>query len=136
MSRNNNDDDWIFWAIAFAIGLLALLIWQFSEFFGLDFSTGSKVFFQLFLFVLGLGAVIKFGSPYGPVNFGNTWPIFLGWFWVCWWPALAYWAGKEIPSFLDPDTTKVWWNAWYTRWGVLSLLVGGGYTVRHVFSED
>jgi hypothetical protein len=131
MSRNGNDDSWIAVAIVLVIAVCALAVWQFSTTFGLDMRTGASVLVGLVLLAVATGICWKFGDDFPlPVDLATVWPILLGLLWVCWWPALDYWAAQQYPSFFQSDVVDVWWSAWYTKLGGLIALIGGGFGLK------
>lgn len=130
---NNNDDGSFYALMAFLIfGGIAFVIWKFGQTFGLDFATSASVLGRLVVVGIAVVAALYFGSDsYGIgeyIGFSKIWPLLLGAFWWCGWPALDYKAAQLVPSFL-PDAS-VWWDEWYTKWGVLLGLVGGGYALK------
>ncbi|HMW86491.1 MULTISPECIES: hypothetical protein [Betaproteobacteria] len=134
---NRSDDSWVGVVILVLAGLCAYGVWQFSNTFGLDMATGFSVIGRLVVFAVLAGAALYSSNSYSWDMFrlGNTWPLLLGVFWVCWWPALDFWAAKEIPSFMNPESASVWWDAWYTKWGGLVGIVGIGYLVKKMLDD-
>jgi len=118
---NRNDGDWALFVVILGGGFVLFCVWWFSTTFGLDMSTGALKFFD---------------DYYDTFRFGNVWPVLLGLVWCAWWPALDYWAahaGYRL-SLYDEDVT-VWWNAWYTEFGVLVALIGGGFLAKKLVSD-
>jgi hypothetical protein len=76
------------------------------------------------------GLSLRFGHEIEIISFGTVWPILLATFWIVWWPPLDYWAAKEFSSFMRMEDKELWWNAWYTKWGVLAAILGGGYGLK------
>ncbi len=133
-TRSSSDDSWIVWVVIAILGVGAYVVWQFSTFFGLDINTGGSVLLRM----VGLAGLIagswKLGDDIDLFRLGNVWPILLGLLWGCWWPALDYWAAQQMPSFLQEEAT-VWWDAWYTQWGVLVAIIGVGYLIRKICDD-
>ncbi|MFL9999238.1 hypothetical protein PQR34_45035 [Paraburkholderia sediminicola] len=136
-NRNNGDDGTlVLLAIIVIGGGIAFAVWQFSTLFGLDMSTGGSVMGRL----VGVAVLAilswKFGDDFDVVRLGNIWPILLGLAWASWWPGLDYWAAHAEPHFsLSDEDVTVWWNAWYTEFGVLAAFIGGGYLIKKMSSD-
>jgi hypothetical protein len=137
MNQRTNQDDlnWIPLSAVVIVAIAAYVVWQFATTFGLDMSTGAAVVGRLVALGLAVGISWKFGDDFPPFHLANIWPVHLGLFWVCWWPAIHFWAMKDYPAFYSPQDASVWWDAWYTRIAGLIFLVGGGYSVRTVFQN-
>lgn len=133
MSNNNNDDSWILLVIGAIVAAIAFVVWQFATFFGLDMSTGGAVFARLVALVVITGVSWKFGEAFSPIHLRNIWPILVALLWCCWWPALDFWASQQHPSFFNPEEVSVWWAAWYTKLGVLVVIIGAGYIGKKLF---
>lgn len=123
------------------IGVVALIgfsiVVYFSKTFNLVLQTSLQVIINLIFLSVAIFCSLKFGDEFPFIKFGKIWPIFLGWLWVCFWPALEYWAHIGMPTFYDPTLWKtVWWNEWYGRWGVLLGLVAGGYGVKYLLDDN
>ena len=135
--NNRNGDDWALFVVILGGGFVLFCVWWFSTTFGLDISTGGKVMGLLVIpIVLGAVSLKFFDGYYDTLRFGNVWPILLGLVWCAWWPALDYWAahsGYRL-SLYDEDVT-VWWNAWYTEFGVLAAILGGGFLAKKLGSD-
>jgi hypothetical protein len=137
-NRNNGGDGGalILLAIIAVVGVIAYVVWQFSTLVGLDMSTGASVMGRLV--VVAILAILswKFGRDIEFFRLGNVWPILLGLAWFSWWPGLDYWAIHTEPRFslYDEDVT-VWWNAWYTEFGLFFAFIGGGYLGKKLFSN-
>jgi hypothetical protein len=135
-TQNRSDDSWILLVAILVFGGIAFAVWQFSTLFGLDMSTGASVMFRLMLVAALAAGSWKFGDDVDLIRLGNVWPVLLGLVWVAWWPALDYWAahaGYRL-SLSDEDVT-VWWNAWYTEFGVLVAIIGGGFLTKKLVSD-
>lgn len=128
----SNDTQWIPYAALGAIALGAYVVWQFSELARLDMNTGAAVLSGFLVVSLATAFCWKFGDDFPVLRLGNVWPVLLGALWMCWWPALDFWATKAYPDFYRPSSV-VWWSAWYTKLGGLLLLIGGGYGLKAVF---
>ena len=55
--------------------------------------------------------------------------------WLCWWPALDFWAAKDLPALLVREEFLPWWAAWYVRWGVLLGIAGLGYLLKKLLGR-
>lgn len=134
LSNSKNDDAGLYAALVILLfGAIAAGIWKFGQTFGLDFSTSVSVLGRLVVVGLLVAASMYFGADaYGAgqyIGFSKVWPLLLAALWWCCWPALDYRASQFLPSFL-PEAT-VWWDEWYTKWGVLVGIVGVGYALKH-----
>lgn len=136
MSQHSRNTNWIPIAAIAVAALGAYVVWQFSTTFGLDMSTGASVFGRLIALAITAGICWKFGDDFPLLHLENTWPVFLGLLWVCWWPALNFWATKDYPSFYQPDDAIVWWSAWYTKLAGLLVFTGGGFGLRAALQRD
>ncbi len=140
---STRDNSWVGIASILVAGLCAYGVWQFSNTFGLDMATSFSVIWRLVIFAVLVGAALYSSNSHSSDIFklGNTWPLLLGFFWICWWPALNFWAANEIPSFIDrglagiPDSASVWWDAWYTKWGGFFGIVVIGYIVKKMLDD-
>ncbi|HDR9202753.1 TPA: hypothetical protein QDB48_004108 [Burkholderia vietnamiensis] len=133
---NRSDNDLAFLLIILIGGGIAFAVWKFSTACGLDIATGASVMMRLAIPIALGAAALKFCDYYDMFSFGNVWPVLLGLVWFAWWPALDYWAAHAEGSFsLYDESVTVWWNAWYTEFGVLAALVGGGYFVKKLASD-
>lgn len=134
---NRNDNDLALLLVILGGGSILFCVWWFSTTFGLDMSTGGKVMGLLAIpIALGAASLKFFDDYYDMLRFGNVWPVLLGLVWLAWWPALDYWAahaGYRL-SLYDEDVT-VWYNAWYTEFGVLAALIGGSYFAKKLVSD-
>lgn len=65
-----------------------------------------------------------------------VWPLLLSLLWLCWWPALDFWAAKDLPPFRVREEALPWWAAWYTKWGVLLGIAALGYLGKKVFGRN
>jgi hypothetical protein len=136
-NRNNGDDGTlVLLAIIVIGGGLAFAVWQFSTLFGLDMSTGASVMGRLVGVAVLATLSWKFGDDVDVIHLGNVWPILLGMVWIAWWPALDYWAAHTEPRFsLSDEDVTLWWNAWYTEFGVLAAIIGGGFFAKRIGSD-
>ena len=128
------DDSWVGAAFLLLAGFLMLGVWQFSKLFGLDMATGFSVIFRLLVLATLCGISLYFWTTGTWDRFGinNTWPILVGLFWVCLWPALNYNAMNSVPSFMNPDSVSIWWGTWYGQWGGLVVIIGIGYLSKAI----
>jgi hypothetical protein len=129
------DDSWIIFVLIGGAALVAFFVWQFSTTFGLDMSTGAAVFARLVGLAVLASVCFKFGEDVPLLSLSVVWPVLLGLLWASWWPALNFWSSQDFPSFYQSEDAIVWWNAWYTKWGVLALLIGGGFGVKKVVQD-
>lgn len=136
MGRDPRNNDWILISAIAAVALAAYVVWQFSTTFGLDMNTGGAVFLRLVALTIAAGVCWKFGDDFTFLHLRSTWPVFLGLFWISWWPALNYWATKDYPSFYQPNDAVTWWSTWYTKFGGLLVLTGGGFGLKVAFRRD
>lgn len=126
MSDSRSDEGLFMMMILGVLVAVALIVWKFSTFFGLNMETGGTVLWHMVKLALLAGFLWWAGDMFDPIRPGNTWPILAALFWACWWPALDYRAGLQYPSFFGEMPT-VWWNAWYTKWGIFAAIIALGY---------
>ena len=129
-SRTNDDGVLILLIILAPAAVVAYCVWKFSQFFGLDFATGGAVCVRLFLLAVATAACWKASESMDELRLGNIWPVLLALLWVCWWPALNYYAAKDSVILFEYEDGGVWWSAWYTKWGVGLGIAGLGYSVE------
>jgi hypothetical protein len=124
-----NDDSWVGVLIVVLMAVCVGAVWAFSQFFGLDMATGGSVLLRLLLLTAVVFGCWKFGDEVPLIRLGNSWPLLLALFIVCWWPALDVWASRQSPHLWAEDHVVLWWNAWYTK---LAVIVAGmaGYAVN------
>lgn len=135
---NRNDNDFAMFVVLLGGGLIALAVWKFSTACGLDMNTGASVMLRLAIPVALGAASLKFCDEYSTFRFANVWPVLLGLVWAAWWPALDYWAAHAESGYslsLSDDAVTLWYNAWYTEFGVLAVLIGGGYLTKKLVND-
>lgn len=127
MSNNNKDNLIVLTAFA-VVGVGALIVWKFSQFFGLDFQTGFEVLKRLLPVSILWAGIFYFM----PISLKDVWPLALASIWWSFWPALDYWSGLTAPKdFVKYEIVEpMWYAMWYTKWGVLVAIVGIGYAIR------
>lgn len=130
MSRRSDDSDFFMLLALLAAGLIAGLVWKFSTAVNLDLKTGGAVLLNLLVWMAFFIASWKWGDDYGPFSLRSLWPLFLGFFWACWFPALDYWALQGLPEWVLGEEHTPWWAKWYTKGGGFLLLAGGGYFIK------
>jgi hypothetical protein len=130
MDKRDSGGDPALIIITILAGSVMLGIWWFSTAVGLDFRTGISLVIELIFVAVLSGLSLRFGHEIEIISFGTVWPILLATFWIVWWPPLDYWAAKEFSSFMRMEDKELWWNAWYTKWGVLAAILGGGYGLK------
>lgn len=133
MRRN---DSWAPAAAAGLVGLIAFTVWTFATTFGLDLRTGAAVFGRLTALAVAVCVCWKFGDDFDLLHLSVAWPVLLGLFWACWWPALDFWAASEYPAFLQREDLGTWWSAWYTKFGGLVILIAGGYGIKKLMQPS
>jgi len=136
MSNNRNPNEWGLICILFAALIVFSITVSISETLNLDLATSFNVFCRFLIMSAAAYCSLKFGDEIVFLRFSDIWPVFLGWTWICIWPALQYWATVGMPSFYEPNLwPTVWWNEWYGRHGVLISLIAGGYGIRHAWQN-
>lgn len=116
------------WLALLGILVFVIISWQFKELLGLRSPEASMqiILNYIILFIL-IGVSVFFGGDLaGP---GRLWPVFLAIGWACFWPALNDWADQSYPTFLG-EAYAPWWNAWYTKLGILAGIIALGYTFK------
>lgn len=118
-TRNSKDVDPIFILILIGAGAIVVGIYKLGETLGLDFQTTLSVVGRTALALTVVGVCIWFGI----LHFSETWPLLIGTLYIAWWPAMNVWAAHPVLSFDSALYETVWWNAWYTRVGVLAACI-------------
>ena len=134
MSQVDSEDGWILFVIC--VALAAFIVWKFSPYLGLDMFTGGLVLARLAVLVLLAGLSWKVANDFPLLGPGTVWPLLLALLWLCWWPALDFWAAKGLSPFPVHEDELPWWDAWYTKWGALVGIAACGYLVKKVFHRD
>lgn len=124
MSRNGNDDTVLALIVIAALAVLAV-VWKFSTALGLDMATGAKVLLTLAIATGIYIACLKFEL----IQFGKTWQLYAASVWFSFWPALDRWAIQNAGPFATEESVA-WFGAWYTKFGILALVIGAGYLVN------
>lgn len=133
MSKVDREDSWILFVIG--VALAAFIVWKFSPYLGLDMVTGGLVLARLAVLVVLTGLSWKLADDFPWLRPGAIWPLLLALLWLCWWPALDFWAAEDLPAVPVRDDDLPWWAAWYTKWGVLAGIAAGGYLARKLFDR-
>jgi hypothetical protein len=134
MSKVDSEDGWILFVIG--VALAAFIVWKFSPYLGLDMATGGLVLARLAVLVVLTGLCWRLADDFPRLRPGAVWPILLALLWLCWWPALDFWAVKALPVSLLREGDFPWWASWYTKWGVLAGIAAWGYLTRKLFGRD
>jgi hypothetical protein len=130
VGKVDSEDSWILFVIG--VALAAFVAWRFSAYLGLDTATGGLVLARLAVLVVVTGLSWKVADEFPPLGPRAVWPLLLSLLWLCWWPALDYWAVKDLPSVVAPEEMLPWWDSWYTKWGVLVGVAVLGYLVKKI----
>ncbi|QRR07706.1 hypothetical protein FPJ27_15755 [Burkholderia sp. MS455] len=124
----------------FIVLVIAGLMWKFSAALGVDFLAAVSIFLRVSALAISVAVACW---VFGRLNIScikYIGPIALALFWVCWWPALDFWAtqsdvfralGSTSSDF--NSSNSIWWDAWYVKGGVFFALLGTGYSVRWLF---
>lgn len=131
MSKVDSEDSWILFVIA--VALAAFIAWKFAIHLGLDAVTGGLVLARLAVLVVVTGLCWKIADEFPPLGPRAVWPLLLSLLWLCWWPALDFWAVQDLPISPVREDMLPWWGAWYTKWGVLVALAVLGYLIKEIF---
>jgi hypothetical protein len=134
MSKVDSEDGWILFVVG--VALAAFIVWKFSPYLGLDMATGGMVLARLAVLVVVTGLSWKVANDFPPLGPAAIWPLLLSALWLCWWPALDFWAAKGLPPLLIREDDLPWWDTWYTRWGVLAGIAAWGYLMKKLFDRD
>lgn len=116
-----------------AVGVIAAIVWKFGQTFNLDFETSGSVLVKLIMLAVAIAVLIKLAFPF------RVWPLGVGAFYMCWWPALDHWASKlpEATAYLYEveAASPIWWDTWYAKWGGLILIVGLCYLIQTIWDD-
>jgi hypothetical protein len=112
---------------------LAAIVWKFGQTFNLDFNTSGSVLGWLIFLAVAIFALIKLEPPF------RVWPLEVGAFYACWWPALDHWASQRLEAtayvYGAEATNPIWWDTEYAKWGGLILIVGLGYLLQKLWDD-
>jgi len=135
MSKVDSEDSWILFVLG--VALAAFVIWKFSAYLGLDMTAGGPVLARLTVLIVLTGLSWKLADDIPSLGPRAVWPLLLALLWLCCWPALDFWAAKDLdlPSPTVPEELLPWWAAWYTKWGVLAGLIALGYLAKKLFGR-
>jgi hypothetical protein len=138
--RNNEGAPLFFWVAAVFLAVLAMIVWKFSEFTNLDFSTGAEVFFfnAVVISMLFGSWWLGLGYDYEFLGWHNTAPALVALWWAAWWPAFNHWAtpvslgaaGEASYGFNPWGESIPWWDTWYFLAGVFLAILAVGYGIR------
>src|SRR3954468_8794296 len=131
VSKVDSEDSWILFVIA--VALAAFIAWKFATHLGLDMVTGGLVLARLAVLVVVTGLSWKLAEEYPPLGPRVVWPLLLSLLWLCWWPALDFWAVQDLPLSPAREDMLPWWGTWYTKWGVLVGIAALGYLIKKLF---
>ncbi|WP_411883848.1 hypothetical protein [Polaromonas sp. YR568] len=134
MSKVDSEDSWILFVVG--VALAAFIVSKFSPHLGLDMATGGMVLARLAVWVVAVGLSWKLSDEFPALGLKAIWPLLLSLHWLCWWPALDFWAVKGVAPHLVRQEMLPWWAAWYTRWGVLLGIAAWGYIMKKLFDRD
>jgi hypothetical protein len=124
----NRENEFVFGGVLTIIGIGAFLVWKFSVIF--------KVLAGMAVVIIAGYACWRIEKCWRFEKFSDIWPILvLPSFWLCWWPALDYWASKQFPAFLAPGM-NIWWNTFLFKAGVFLGLAILSYLVKKQFFKD
>ncbi|CAM2158275.1 putative Lipoprotein (plasmid) [Pararobbsia alpina] len=123
--NQRNEDHSLVGIVIVAIAVCVVgVVWWVADVTGVDMSTAGKFLTGVLLACAILGASLWWGWNNEIIHISNVWPIVLAVTWISLWCVLDYHARSSgIGAFtqLRDDDPTVWWNAWYTKVGVLFL---------------
>ena len=134
MGKVDSEDSWLLFVVM--VALAAFVAWKFSTYLGLDMATGGQVLARLAVLVVLTGLSWKLRDDFPRLGPRAVWPLLLSLLWLCWWPALDFWAAKNLPASPLHEETQPWWAAWYTKWGVLLGIAALGHLGKKVFRRS
>jgi hypothetical protein len=134
MSKVDSEDGWILFVIG--VALAAFIIWKFSPYLGLDMVTGGMVLARLAVLVVVTGLSWKVANDFPPLGPRVIWPLLLSALWLCWWPALDFWAANGLSRGPVREEDLPWWAGWPARWGILAGIAAWGYLMKKLFDRD
>lgn len=130
MAQNDGGDFAKFFVVMGLVAIACLVIFA-SKWLGINLDTSLRLVARLLVMTCLTGLILyislSHSSSWSMFALGNTWPLLLGGYWVCFWPVLEYKASMDATAFIEGG---IWWNAWYTKWGVLFTSVFGGYALK------
>ncbi len=101
MSRNDEQANLVMLLVLGVAAVIGFIVWKFSALFGLDMATGGKLLMGLIALIVLVGLAIRSEL----FNLGDIAPAALAGLWLCFWPALTYWAAASsiVPAFARSD---------------------------------
>lgn len=133
MSKVDSEDSWLLFVVG--VALAAFVAWKFSNYLGLDAATGGLVLARLAVLAVVTGLSWKVADDFPPLGLRAVWPLLLSLFWLCCWPALDFWALKDMPSVPVLEEMLPWWDTAYAKWGLLAGVAALGYLVKKTFDR-
>jgi hypothetical protein len=133
MGKVDSEDGWLLFVAV--VALAAFVAWKFSAYLGLDMAVGASVLARLAVLVVLTGLSWKMKDDFPRLAPRAIWPVLLSLLWLCWWPALDFWAIEDLPPSPLGEGMAPWWAAWYTKWGVLLGIAALGYLGKKVFGR-
>jgi hypothetical protein len=134
MGEVDSEDGWLLFVVI--VALVVFIVWKLSVYLGLDMATGGPVLARLAVLVVLTGLSWKVADDFPRLGPRAIWPLLLSLLWLCWWPALDFWAAENLPPPPFREGMLPWWAGWYTKWGVLLGIAAFGYLVKKVFGRD
>jgi len=133
VSKVDSEDSWILFVVG--VALAAFVAWKFSNYLGLDKATGGLVLARLAVLAVVTGLSWKVADDFPPLGLQAVWPLLLSLLWLCCWPALDFWALKDMPSVPVREEMLPWWDTLYAKWGVLVGVAALGYLLKKLFGR-
>jgi len=133
MGKVDSEDSWLLFVVV--VALAAFVAWKFLAYLGLDMAAGGSVLARLAVLVVLTGLSWKVADDFPHLGPRAVWPVLLSLLWLCGWPALDFWAAKDLPPSPLRGGALPWWAAWHTKWGVLLGIAALGYLGKKVFGR-
>jgi hypothetical protein len=132
-TRENRTDgtDWVIPAAIAATATIAFIVWKFSTALGLDMPSGANVLLRLVVLTALVVVSLKFGDEFEIIQFQRVWPLFLVGLWMCFWPALDFWAQHGSPFASE----EPWWDHWILQWPA-AILVSAGWIGYRIWKSE
>ncbi|CAN7585175.1 hypothetical protein [Polaromonas sp. LjRoot131] len=130
MYKIDGEDRWILFVIGVAFA--TFLACKFSRYFGLSRDVAGVVFSWMAVLAVVTRLCSTLKGDFPRLRPSKTWPFLLALLWMCWWPALDFWAGQSMAPSPGQAQALPWWGPWYARWGVLAGIVALGSLARKI----
>jgi hypothetical protein len=133
MYKIDGEDRWILFVIGVASA--AFLACKFSVYFRLSRDVAGVVFSWMAVLAVLTRLCSTLKGDFPRLRPRKIWPILLALLWMCWWPALDFWAGQSMAPSPGHAPVLPWWATGYAKWGGLAGILTLGHLARKTFGR-